>query len=308
MRSCRITPINWTHALKTYFVRHSSKLDLDNYTLGLLWDGDYVGIHYPHDIHGTFSKHDAKSTDPKDYEGTAKSCMNKFQEIAKNGGYIFAVYKHQSGGKIGYVEPNSKVELLHGVWGSKNGNEGREAILKVLKLMSPKNLSAQESISLKSVQPRQGTTCQWRKVGSRVEALLNGKIDSVVGSLTPDLQEVMCMEFLRTEAAKKYALPILKYTLSPVGRTLKDLDILGMTDGSDFISAQVTYHALGAADWKLKKLNNYATKDNFTIYFCKCKEPTNIDGHIIFPLDLVFKEFCLESKLGAKWFKKVTSA
>lgn len=294
--------------MKTYFVRHSSKLDIDKHTLEMLWEGNYFGIHYPHDRDGTLSQHDARSTDPNDYKGKAKSCMLKLQEIAKNGGYVFSVYEHQSGGKIGYVEPNSKVELLSGNWGRKNGLEGREATLKVIKLSSSKNLSAQESISLKSVQPRQGTVCHWRKVETRVESLLYGKTDSVVGSLTPDLQEVMCMEFLRTEAAKKHGLPILKYTLSPVGRTLKDLDIIGMTQEDSFISAQVTYHPLGAADLKLKKLNSYVSEKDFTIYFCKCKEPTLIDNHIIFPLDLVFKEFCIENKLGEKWFKRVTSA
>ena len=292
--------------MNTYFVRHSSQLDLDTATLSQLWDKNYIALHYPHDNFDDFANGDATSTNPKDYTGTASSCLKTFQEMAKNGGYVFSVYKNKSGGKIGYVEPNSQVELLYGSWGTKNGYDGREAILKVIKLNGSKNLSAQDSISLKSVQPRQGTACRWWKVGSRVKSLYTGKVESVVGSLTPDLQEVMCMEFLRTEAAERYDLPILKYTLSPVGRTLKDLDILGITDENNFISAQVTYHSIGSADWKLKKLNSYSRKNDFTIYFCKCKEPTKIDGHIIFPLELVFKEFCIKNDLGKEWFERVT--
>lgn len=298
--------------MNTYFVRHSSKLDLDGTTLNQLWNDDYIALHYPCDNRNDFSSGDAKSTNPEDYSGKysgkASSCLKTFKELAKNGGYVFSVYKNNPGGKIGYVAPDSKIELLSGVWGQKNGCDGREAILKVIKLNGAKNLSAQGSISLKSVQPRQGTACRWWKVGSRVESLYTGKTENVVGSLTPDLQEVMCMEFLRTETAGKYSLPILKYTLSPVGRTLKDLDIFGITDNNNYISAQVTYHSIGAADWKLKKLNSYSKKNDFTIYFCKCKEREIIDGHIIFPLDLVFEEFCTKDKLGKEWFKRVTCA
>lgn len=294
--------------MNTYFVRHSSDLDLDGVTLNQLWNDDYIAIHYPNDNYNNFPNGDSTSTNPEDYSGTARSSLKTLQELAKNGGYVFSVYKNNPGGKIGYVAPCSKVELLSGVWGNKNGCDGREAILKVIKLDDSKNLSAQNSISLKSVQPRQGTACRWWKVGSRVKSLYTGKTENVVGSLTPDLQEVMCMEFLRTKAAEKYSLPILKYTLSPVGRTLKDLDIFGITAQNNFISAQVTYHLIGAADWKLKKLNSYSKKNDFTIYFCKCKEPSIIDGHIIFPLDLVFEEFCINDKLGKEWFKRVTYA
>lgn len=114
------------------------------------------------------------------------------------------------------------------------------------------------------------------------------------------------MEFLRTERAKKYSLPILKYTLSPVGRTLKDLDIIGMTAENDLISAQVTYHSIGVSGRKLEKLNAYSKNNDFTIYFCKCEKQSIIGGHIIFPLDTVFEEFCIKDKLGKKWFKRVT--
>jgi hypothetical protein len=292
----------------TYFVRHSSDLDLSEVTLNQLWTDDYVALHYPHDNYDSFSNGDSTSTNPEDYSGTAKSCLKTFHELAKNGGYVFSVYKNKSGGKIGYVAPYSKVELLSGVWGDKNGCDGREAILKVIKLDGSKNLTAQESISLKSVQPRQGTACRWWKIGSRVKSLYTGVTEHVVGSLTPDLQEVMCMEFLRIDVARKYSLPILKYSLSPVGRTLKDLDIFGITAQNDFISAQVTYHSIGAADWKLEKLNDYSKNNDFTIYFCKCEKPTIINGHIIFPLDLVFEEFCINDKLGKEWFKRVTCA
>src|SRR3989344_2125721 len=292
----------------TYFARHSSELDIDTNTFEMLWNNDYVAIHYPHDIHGTFDLQDAKSLDPNDYEKTARSCLKKLIELSRNGGYVFAVYRNYPGGKIGYVEPNSKIELLTGAWGKKWGYEGREATLKAIKLNRAINLSASESISLKSVQPRQGTFCTWWKSGTRVKSLLDGCNEKNVGHLTPDLQEVMCMEFLRTPAAEKYGLPTLQSTLSPVGRTMKDIDIHGITSNNETISAQVTFLALSSSGWKIKKLDSYAFQGHFTILFCNCEKQEIINGHLIFPLSLVFHEFCEKNIYGSQWLSRVLCA
>ena len=292
--------------MKTYFSRHSSDLDIDRNTFDQLWKDDYIAIHYPHDKHDSFKSGDATSLNPGDYEKTAKSSLRALVELAKNGGYVFAVYNHHHGGKIGFVSPNSKIELLNGKWGSRNGLEGRDAVLKAIKLETPKNLTADECISLKSVQPRQGTFVRWHKVGSRVKSLLNGKTERNVGSLTPDLQEVMCMEFLRTDLTKKYLLPKLAYTLSPVGRTMKDVDIIGSTEDKKLIYSQVTFHKLESGKWKLNKLDNYSGSNNHTVFFCKCDNPSKINNHHIFPIDLVFEEFCINSSQGQNWFQQVT--
>lgn len=291
--------------MKTYFSRHSSDLDLDRDTFTRLWDDNYIAIHYPHDKHDSFKNGDATSLDPEDYEKTAKSSLKALVELAKNGGYVFAVYKHYFGGKIGYVSPNTQIELLSGKWGKRWDLEGRDAVLKAIKLEKPINLSADECISLKSVQPRQGTFVRWHKVGSRVKSLLNGKTEINVGSLTPDLQEVMCMEFLRTDNTKKYSLPQLAHTLSPVGRTMKDVDIIGATENNQLIYSQVTFHELNSAQWKLNKLDHYTSENNYTIFFCKCDAPSKVNGHHVFPLDLVFEEFCVKNSQGRNWFQQV---
>lgn len=291
---------------KTYFIRHSSALDVDAKTLQSIWDDDYVGIHYPRDTSGTFDKEDSSSLDPTSYAGTAKSSLERLCRLASAGGYVFAAYRGQPGAKIGYVKPDSAVELFSGRWGAKNNREGMEARLKVIKLDKAKNLSAEESISMKAVQPRQGTFCCWTKVGRRVEAMLNGISTVELGGLTPDLQEVMCMEFLRSERARAHGLPVLRHTLVPVGRTLKDLDIFGVSESGRTLAAQVTYHKLGQADWKLRKLDHYSSSD--TVYFCRCDHPDSINGHIVFPIELVFKEFCESDEAGARWFRLAAGA
>lgn len=289
----------------TYFARHSSYLDIDDETFSRLWDEDYISIHYPHNINIPFDNGDSCSLNPDDYEGSGRSSLVALRELAEFGGYVFAVYRPFEGGKIGYVRPNSEIELLKGRWGNQNGLDGREAVLKSIKLENVQNLSPAQCISLKSVQPRQGTFVRWHKVGTRVKSLLNGNKELNVGSLTPDLQEVMCMEFLRLDLVSKYGLPILKHTLAPVGRTMKDVDIIGATVEGNKIYAQVTFHQLTDAYWKLNKLNGYSSDENYTLFFCKCTEPQVINGHNVFPIDLVFDEFCIKSNEGANWFEQV---
>jgi hypothetical protein len=296
--------------MRTYFVRHSSALDVDKQTLQKLWDGDLIGIHYPHDDSGESPGEDSYSLDPKDYEGRARSNLARLKKIGRDGGYIFGAYRGHEGGKIGYVEPGTEVELFAGKWGNKNGLEGRNARLKVLKVSQVRNLDAFQSLSLTSVQPRQGTLCEWKKVGGRVESLVSGVLNSVVGSLTPDLQEVMCMEFMKTERAAKLGLPQILHTLAPVGRTLKDLDILAIGQNLEPVSVQVTYHHISksAAQSKLSKLTPYLKNGGKTILFCNCEAVETVNGHMIFPLKLVFEEFCINTVSGAAWYKIVSGA
>jgi len=287
----------------TYFIRHSSALDVDAATLEELWAGDRIAIHYPYDESGDFESADSRSLNPSDYVGSAKSALKRLLELARDGGYVFATYRGKSGGKIGYVTPGTSVELFRGTWGNKNKRKGREATLKALQLSQVRNLAAEEAISLTAVQPRQGTFCRWYKVGQRVVALTTGVPATGLGSLTPDLQEVMCMEYLRTADAGKRGLPILKYTLMPVGRTMKDIDILGVSESGKILSAQVTYKSLDPNGAKLRKLDPYRLQGNKTIYFCRCEQLQEINGHIIFPLQQVFNDFCVNNREGREWFK-----
>jgi len=290
----------------TYFIRHSSALDVDANTLEVLWANDRIAIHYPHDESGTFENGDSHSLNPADYVGHGKSALQRLLNLARDGGYVFATYRGKPGGKVGYVTPDSSVELFHGTWGSKNNHKGRAAMLKALRLSQVRNLAAEEAISLTAVQPRQGTFCRWRKVGQRVVALTKGGPATGLGSLTPDLQEVMCMEYLRTEDARKRGLPVLRHTLMPVGRTMKDIDILGVSESGRILSAQVTYKSLNFSGPKLRKLDPYRLQGNQTIYFCQCEQPQEINGHVIFPLQQVFDDFCSSNEEGREWFRLTT--
>lgn len=302
-----VTALTWEITLShTYFIRHSSALDVDAATLDALWLEDRIAIHYPRDETGTFEQGDSRSLNPAAYVGRAKAALQRLGKLARDGGYVFATYRGRPGGKIGYVPPGSPVEIFTGSWGNKNNRKGREAILKSLRLQQVRNLAAEEAISLTAVQPRQGTFCQWRKVGQRVTALVTGASPTGLGSLTPDLQEVMCMEYLRTVDAEKRGLPTLRHTLMPVGRTMKDIDILAVAASGKLLSAQVTYEQLSPAGRKLRKLDPYRMQGNHTIYFCRCDRLQEINGHTVFPLQQVFDDFCINSRAGREWFRIVT--
>lgn len=290
--------------MKTYFIRHTSALDVDTATIEKLWLEDRIAIHYPHDNVQSFHCGDSKSLIPSDYSGRAKGAVRRLNALASKGGYVFATYRGKPGGKIGYVEPGQEVELVYGAWGNKNGHAGREAVLKSIKLTKVLNLSPSEALSFTAVQPRQGTFCEWRKIGTCVEARVQGKTDIGLENLTPTLQEVMCMEYLRTEDAELHGLPRIAYTLSPVGRTMKDIDIHGVTESGLVVAAQVTFKSVDADKRKFKRLDTYLDESSATIYFCNCDAHEVINGHHVFPLKTVFDEFCTKRESGKLWLER----
>jgi len=290
--------------LKTYFCRHSSALDIDKDTFDRLWNEDYIAIHYPWTkVNTKGADTDTKSTTPDEYETAGKRALNVLKEIEENGGYIFADYKNQKEYKIGIIKPGTKIELIKGKWGSKD----REAILKGLKFSETKTLPRYKAISLICAQPRQGTLCRWGAVMQRVENFHKGisKIKDV-GYLPPYLQEVMCSEYLRNHSDKK--LPKLISLLTPVGRTMKDIDIAGLNEDGRKIFAQVTYSnekkVIGEKFDKLKE-EGYGNHSDENILILFCKDKTQIkDNVIIYSIEEVFSNF-KESDFGKKWLESI---
>lgn len=288
--------------MQTFFCRHSSKLDIDNHTFNRLWENDIMAIHYPEAKHGWDQENDCESINPNDYTGSAKKALNALHKISKNGGYVFSVYENQDNYKIGYVEPGTEIEIIKGKWGNKNGLDGRVAILKTLKFKRSIELNPIDAISLTCAQPRQGTLCVWSAAGNRVQSIMEGnERQKVLSDLTPDLQEVLCSEFLRSGIDA--TLPKLSSLLTPVGRTMKDVDIIGLTNSGKRVLVQVTY--LVEPTWKIEKLEKYKSQKNTDlILFCKTEEPRNQNGIIIYSIDEAFKKFT-SSETGKSWIEQI---
>src|SRR6266478_5130656 len=154
--------------MQTFFIRHSSSLDISDATRKRLWDEQRIAVHYPHDRNGKFQTTDNDSLDPADYRGYAKTVMGIFQLLRSAGGYVCAQYYGQSELLMGTIAPYSKMTLLRGEWGSST----RPAVLKTLRLANAKLLQPRDHAIIAASRPRQGTIARWHAVGDAVAALI----------------------------------------------------------------------------------------------------------------------------------------
>ena len=298
--------------MKTYYIRHTDELDIDNNTRVLLWKNRKIAIHFPQDKHGEISKKDNDSLDPNNYSGEGKGAIRTLNELANDGGYVCAEYflPDKSKSLIGYVKPNSKIKRIRATWGDLKGYKGRPAILKALSLQKVKVIKPTEQTKLLIGRPRQGTIKRWHAAGEKVENLVKGikKSNPCLEDLSPKQQEILCSEFMRLPGKTFPRLPILSNLLLPIGGTMKDVDIYGISQDCKRIFAQVTYSNFEEAKVKkkCKKLSKYSDKGkNHLVFFCNIEKPKkDKDGILIFPIQKVFNRF-ISTKAGEKWLKSL---
>ncbi len=290
-------------AMRTYFVRHTRELDLDDATRETLWRRQIIAVHYPHDKHGNLGRRDNSSLNPDDYVGAGRKSMRVIGEIAKDGGYMCAEYYRHAECLVGYVEPNSCIEILRGRWGCLNDQEGREATLKCLPLRKTRIIERAAMAVILVGRPRQGTISRWPGAGKLIESLVQRKpLTPSLELLSPDQQEVLCSEFLRSGEAVKAGLPKLAHLLA-LGRTMRDIDIAGVTTEGRRLFAQVTYRTFEESASKLRALQEYSGSGrNALILFCKCSSPQQRDGVWIASLQQVYEDF-VSTTTGASWLK-----
>ena len=99
--------------------------------------------------------------------------------------------------------------------------------------------------------PRRATISRWNIIGSRLEDLVKKRKCKDWGSLQPSEQETICQEYLRAKHG-------LKYLIVPFGRSLEDLDVIGIDGSGHPIAAQVTFSdAVSKLEKKAKVLDAY---------------------------------------------------
>lgn len=273
--------------VQTYFIRHTSKLNISDLTRQRLWNESRIAIHYPHDGEGNLQDFDNASLDSDDYYGIAKNVMMRFHLLGREGGYVCAQYYGHSELLLGVIAPKSKMTLIHGAWGSCE----RPAVLKTLQLVDTKLLQPEDHAVIASSRPQQGTFSRWHAVGDGIAALIaNRKVPLSWESLSPQRQEVGCSEFLRLPEALNFGLPQLQSLILPVGRTLKDIDLVGIASDGKRIFAQVTYSNISDVAWKIKRLHQFvSSKKSHVILFCQCDAHSIEAGIHIFPVQQVFR-------------------
>lgn len=294
--------------MRTYYVRQ--KMDIDDATYRKLWDERRIAVHYPRYKMGDDPKGiipsgrpDNPSINPDDYPRRGKNAIRSLTKLAANGGYVCAEAPSQPEVMLGYVPKNSRIELVRGQWGSTK----REAVLKSLKLRKVRLVHPCDFAVIAVGRPRQGAIMRWRRAGKTIENAVEGRPSrQSVDVLSYQQQEVMCSEFLRLKEAADLGLPRLACLLLPVGRTMKDIDIYGLSDSGKMILGQVTYLSLGACGKKKKALLSYADAGrNALVLFCRCNAPTRVEGIRIAPIQSVYDHF-RRHPVGRSWLKKAT--
>jgi hypothetical protein len=284
----------------TYFVRHTAAMDIDGATRQKLWNYDLIGVHFPHGTSDQLPSEDNRSIDPNDYR-RGKRAIKLLNEMTQDGGYVCAEFAGHQGAKIGLVERGSKIELLEGGWGMKWGLSGRKAILKTLRLTKVKILNASEAAVLLVARPQQGTLNRWPNSGDAVRNLVEDLVaEPTLSSLHPSQQEVLCSEYMRSDGAVLRNLPRLQSLVALPGKTMKDVDIIGITSEGKRIFAQVTHKNIADANGKIEALKKFSLPGQYAVLFCQCEKQQNVDGIMVFPIQEVFSAF-IESNWGKLW-------
>ncbi|MBI1948585.1 MAG: hypothetical protein HYS27_23055 [Deltaproteobacteria bacterium] len=207
--------------LEAYFVRH--KLLAGPKILERLWTEGLVALHYA----------DNMSTRPQDYERSGEVALTRLHEAAKHGAVVGAEYRafRQGSIRVGRIDAGSKVEAEAFV----DASSGRTSIYKFVRMTAVKEVRYLDAPALAGLRPQQATITKWPSARVLLNAITNNlPLPVEVTTLDPAQLEVLCFEYLRMKG-------ILSRLLAPIGRTMIDVDILGLDFAGRRVAAQVTH-------------------------------------------------------------------
>jgi len=177
-------------------------------------------------------------------------------------------YRNHPSCLVGKVVAGTPIEIHRDKWREAD-RPGREAVLKKLALVDAREIGPSECIALRGRAPSRNHLSMVEYRGtSEIRCGSAGSARRVRRSHSRptrgDVQRVLAHPY-----AERFSLPRLETLLMPVGRTMKDVDIYGLTAARREIFAQVTYHPREDAAAKRAVLDSYATKHRYTILFCR---------------------------------------
>lgn len=279
-----LTKCNEASAPTTYFIRHGRKWHIDDATRRWLYKSNTIAIHYQ----------PIASCDPSRYRPEYRRPINTFRTLATEGGVVCATYFPTPGCVIGLCASHSSVKFKTCYSG---GSERTKIVLKCLTLSDVRKLDASTAWRVLCNQPRGGAVAQWSIIKGRVAQFHRDGIfiASDVDHFTTAEQEVLCSEFLRSDLKCRGQLPKLHHLLMPVGRTLEDVDIIGLTATGKKLFAQVTFWPRERVDKKIAALKKYEGPNAHLILFCDQAKMASCRGVTLFPIRVALREILLHS-------------
>ena len=259
-----------TEELPLVYVRHI--MDARPYMFEKWLDKRLAVIHYEGDI---LSK-DKMTVDPKDFKGSGRKVMLRLSYYCQSGALVVADY-NDYGFKVmllGVLRPNSKIEpRVEQIEVSQHYPEGL-AYYHVVKLNRCVRLDHSDPLArpLLVLQPRQNNVVNWR-IGNIAEyvrylheSLLSGSVSMSnlpieKYPLTDYQWEVLCSEYLRIIPPSEGK---IDYLLTPVGRTMKDIDIEGANREAHILAQVSLTTKPDEIDSKILSLRSYLDESKFT--------------------------------------------
>lgn len=211
--------------MDSWFIRHwpsdrewSSWSDDENRTIQQqLFDKREIGIHYQKTC----------SLDSSAYPKKQQKYIHMFIKLVNEGGYVCAHYPAIRRTLIGKLNP-ADVDAIQ--------CSANFFYIKRVRLVQAEEVSGWRKIILLVAAPRKGTMGRWHSIGKLLHVMVeHAEIVPEWQLLPPSVQEAVCQEYMRERHG-------MERLLLPFGRTMADVDIVGIGVGGQKIFAQVKYN------------------------------------------------------------------
>jgi len=175
--------------------------------------------------------------------------------------------------------------IPHVLAGTENSEKGLQPV-KVIELDDDaKSFSYEKFPALATLMPRQGTIGRAHNLhDAAIELYQFGKLPRKVTALSPGQLESLCAEYLRF-------VNLMDFLHLPVGRTLRDVDIVGSIKGKR-VYAQVTFaNKDGEVQRKMKKLRDFSGSSATKYFFAPRSIEQNATDVTFIAIEDVFARF-----------------
>lgn len=246
--------------------RHTSKLDIDPNTLAEWYDEGYFLLH--HD--------DIASHDPDDYEDSdsyyARGDMRRLSRAVNQGAIVAASYSmlDSTTFRVGYINAGAKVE-----YPELDRGDGKTGIYKAVSFDDYVDIRYTECPVLFTASARQGSSfANWNNEARRVvrSIALDEAVPREVFSLTDGQFELLCDIWLQINHEEYYL-------RLPVGKTMKNVDIIATAKDAGEIAAQVTFaDDRSTVKNKVQNLEPYGTASTTKYMFAREAYADTVEG------------------------------